>query len=405
MEKIFGKIKSIDLENKIVEVVASTEIIDRQGERILQSGWELENYLKNPVVLWAHKYSELPIGKALKVWVEDGKLKAKIQFANHKFANEIWELVKEKYLRAVSVGFRVLEDEGKDIKKAELYEISFVPVPANPEALVQLGYSEEEAKDLEKKVAELLELYKKEVEKEAKWEICGSRNLPTKEESSWDGAKARKEMERWANGDMEKYKKGFVVRDASKKENLTAYKLPFARVRDGKLYATWGGVRAAMGAVLGARGGIKIPEDVRKRAYNFLAGYYKKFDREAPEYKQYSEEELEKVLDGRKLKKVIVMEKEDLKEIIREVVQEFFKEERERKEKKKEIDRKKLIAKINKEELLKEMIKHLREADKQVGLGLRKAKLYQDKIELLKKIKSYYRKKGGEKNGGGKNSY
>ena len=44
------------------EVVISTADIDRQGESINQAGWDLTNYLKNPIVLWAHDYYTFPIG-------------------------------------------------------------------------------------------------------------------------------------------------------------------------------------------------------------------------------------------------------------------------------------------------------------------------------------------------------
>jgi HK97 family phage prohead protease len=407
MEKTFGKIKGIDVEKRLIDVVASTETVDRHGESINQLGWELNHYLKNPVILWAHNYSELPIGKAEKVWVEDNKLMATIKFATHNFANEVWNLVKDGFIKSVSVGFRVLKfgEEDNKIDKAELYEISFVPVPANPEALVQLGYKENEAKDLEAKFKTLLDIYNKEIAKkndkaDEKWEVCGSRDLPTDDEDSWDGDKARDEMEKWANGDWEKYKKGFVVRDANNKETLGAYKLPFARVKDGKLVATWGGVKAAMGAVLGARGGVKLPEEVRKGAYNFLASYYKKFDKEVPEYKQYSEEELGKLFDEKKSDEKLVISKDELKKLIKDSVKEYFEAYKELKENEKEKKQKEILKKVSKAELLKEMLNHLREADKQVGLGLQKANLYQKKIEFLNKIKSYYQlRKGGEKNG------
>jgi len=53
-----------------------------------------------------------------------------------------------------------------------------------------------------------------------------------------------------------------------------------------ELTATWGGVRYAMGAVMGARTPMNVSEEDRKAAYNFLKSYYKKFDKEAPDFKQ-----------------------------------------------------------------------------------------------------------------------
>jgi len=44
----------IDEETRVVEAIASTAAVDRQGDTIEQSGWELKNFEENPVLLWAH---------------------------------------------------------------------------------------------------------------------------------------------------------------------------------------------------------------------------------------------------------------------------------------------------------------------------------------------------------------
>lgn len=121
----------------------STSAVDRDNDTISAAGWNLDNYRKNGVVLWAHDYRSLPIGKALQVGVEGGKLVATAEFADHEFANTVLRLIDGGFLRATSVGFRPTkyaineERRGLDFVEQELLEFSIVPVPANPEALIE----------------------------------------------------------------------------------------------------------------------------------------------------------------------------------------------------------------------------------------------------------------------------
>lgn len=125
-------------------VVISTPAVDRQGESVDQNLWDLESYLKNPVVLWAHDYGSLPIGVAtnLEKQVVDGQaaLVAEGKFAPEEanpFAQQVRRLYDAGILRATSVGFipSSMRMDGKSESGNELLEFSFVPVPANAEAL------------------------------------------------------------------------------------------------------------------------------------------------------------------------------------------------------------------------------------------------------------------------------
>lgn len=60
-----------------------------------------------------------------------------------------------------------------------------------------------------------------------------------------------------------------------------SYKLPH-HLPDGTL--VWNGVKTAMTALLGGRGGVDIPESDRREVYNHLSAHYKEFDKEPPEY-------------------------------------------------------------------------------------------------------------------------
>ena len=122
--------------------IASTNSKDRHGESILQSGWELDNYLKNSQVLYGHDSWSFPIGKTVKLELTDDALIADIVFAS-KEANEKAEqvrlMVEEGILSAVSVGFipKDIQDINgvRTITQAELLEISIVPIPANQDAV------------------------------------------------------------------------------------------------------------------------------------------------------------------------------------------------------------------------------------------------------------------------------
>jgi len=136
-------IKSIEEENMIVRgVIGSDDSLDRHGDRVNPKGWNLKNFKKNPVILLNHNYWDLPIAKALNVKVDDNKLLFDIQFSKtYDVAVKVFNLIKEKIVNATSVGFIVLkwgEAGGQyTIEEQELLELSFVTVPANPNALTQ----------------------------------------------------------------------------------------------------------------------------------------------------------------------------------------------------------------------------------------------------------------------------
>ncbi len=129
--------------------VFSTFDTDRYDEKVDPKGWELERYLENPVVLWAHCHSIPAIGKASDLAASDF-LSGNIRF-NEKdydeFGWSIGERVKRGVIRAGSVGMLVKEIEWLDrkagdaeeadliIRKQELLEFSICNVPANPFAL------------------------------------------------------------------------------------------------------------------------------------------------------------------------------------------------------------------------------------------------------------------------------
>lgn len=129
----------------------STPSVDRQSDTVSVDGWDFANYMKNPVMLWAHNYSMLPIAAANKVWKYGTSIKSSVDFVPADmpvigpFADAVFQMYKGGFLNATSVGFLPTkwnwsEDEarpyGIDFTEQELLEFSAVPVPANPEALM-----------------------------------------------------------------------------------------------------------------------------------------------------------------------------------------------------------------------------------------------------------------------------
>jgi HK97 family phage prohead protease len=147
------KISAIDEEERSVTAVISSGAVDRDREVLMPKGMDAEEFQKNPVVLWAHDSGSPPIGKALWIKTKGQKITAKVKFALTEFAEEIFQLFKGGFLKAFSVGF--IPHDGhpptpKEIARNpelaearyivsdwELLEFSAVPIPANPEALMQ----------------------------------------------------------------------------------------------------------------------------------------------------------------------------------------------------------------------------------------------------------------------------
>jgi HK97 family phage prohead protease len=117
-----------------------------------------------------------------------------------------------------------------------------------------------------------------------------SSNLPIHEDDStaWDSGAAVKRVRDYAsdsdgNIDFTKYRKAFFWVDSESGDKQGDYKLPYADVFDGELQAVWRGCAAAMGVMMGGRGGVDIPDDDKKAVVNEIAKYYKKFDKELPD--------------------------------------------------------------------------------------------------------------------------
>lgn len=136
-----------NVEGDCIDMVASTETLDRYDEVIRASGWDLTNYEKNPVIQNCHQYGDVifTLGKALMTKVSGTALIQRWQFASdvNPMARLTFGLYKGGYLNASSVGFIPLKwvngqksgEPARTYTRQELLEVSAVSIPANPAAL------------------------------------------------------------------------------------------------------------------------------------------------------------------------------------------------------------------------------------------------------------------------------
>lgn len=136
------------MKNKAYEFTVHDDSVNTYGFRMLTEGANLEEFRKNPVVLYNHNDWEAPIGRADNIYKENGKLVAEIVFDEEDpKAAEIAGKVERGFLRMTSVGAwppeEATDDElmklegqtGPTITRWTLREISICPIGANHNAL------------------------------------------------------------------------------------------------------------------------------------------------------------------------------------------------------------------------------------------------------------------------------
>jgi HK97 family phage prohead protease len=156
--------ESIEAEDDgILNAVVSSTRRDLDDEIMDLSGLDLRQYKKNPVLLWSHRASDPPIGKSLDIGISGNELKAKFQFAKTPFAQEIYELYKQDFLRTFSIAFIALDfDKGtKTHRSSLLLEVSATPLPANLDTrVIQEHFKSLESATLRKDLEDGLKIKK-----------------------------------------------------------------------------------------------------------------------------------------------------------------------------------------------------------------------------------------------------
>lgn len=274
--------KAVD-DSRTLLVKISTSSPDRSKDVVIPKGAHLDNYLRNPVVALAHKYDGLSIAKTDDIHVTDDGIVAKVTFPEkgvYSVADTVYELYKGGFMNAWSIGFIPLEVEdreegGREFKEWELLEYSAVLVPDNPEALTLLRSKGIDTKELEDILKEK--------------GVIPFKETPTADpDTPWDGPAEIREAE------VDDLKIMCAWFDSDNPDIKQSYKLPHHKA-SGEHPTVLRGVFAAMGALLGARGGVDIPDSDRRGVYNHLARHYRQYDAEPPEFRAYTETELEKM--------------------------------------------------------------------------------------------------------------
>ena len=143
-----GAVRSFD-PSGAVRFVLSTERRARDNNVIRADAWRVKNFQANPVALWAHKDTELPIGHWRDLKIEnmpegDPALFGDLHFASaeYEFAATVEKLYRSGALNAVSVRWSPIEYEAMEdgssgivFTDVDLLEVSAVPVPADPDAI------------------------------------------------------------------------------------------------------------------------------------------------------------------------------------------------------------------------------------------------------------------------------
>jgi len=129
---------------------ASAEGVNRYGFSLNRKRWKIDNFNSNPVILWMHMDYTPPIGRG-RASLDSRGLRTDVTFdRSDSFAVKIENKYRSGFLNAVSVGFDFVDASGAPVSRwdltpdaiynevwYDLAEVSAVPVPADPQALVR----------------------------------------------------------------------------------------------------------------------------------------------------------------------------------------------------------------------------------------------------------------------------
>src|SRR5271168_917458 len=212
--------------------VFSNEKVGRDGFIVRNSAIKHSNFDKNPVVLFAHDDTQPPIGRGSNIITSRADCTLDITFVPREvlpFAGTIRDLVAGKWLRAVSLSWQPIEykrssdpDVAAIFTEVDMLEVSIVPLPALPDALLDARSHGVDTAPLYQWAERLLdkgglqmigrdelETLRRAAKMPAKvnrseatdWKCGASKDLPIEDSDSWDGAAAEASIFEHAGGD------------------------------------------------------------------------------------------------------------------------------------------------------------------------------------------------------------
>lgn len=251
----------------VVEGYASTWDVDRGNDVILRGAFAktIARHVsegRQVRMLWQHNGDQLIGGFPAEKMREDERglfVRGEINLETQA-GREAYALAKQGVLSDFSVGFSIpsrdavkYNDTGdrnvREIREVELWEVSMVGEPMNPNANVL-----------------------------AVKRALPFADLPMAERGrDWD-ADAAVGRVRQFTGSLDdatpEYRRAFLWVEDGRESELGAYKLPIADVVDGRLIVVPRAVFSAAAVMLGARGGVDIPDDDRAGVIQSIERYY-----------------------------------------------------------------------------------------------------------------------------------
>lgn len=207
----------------------------------------------------------------LRLREDDVGLAYEIDPPNTQAARDLAESINRGDISQNSFGFSTIADEWRKnsdetwtrtLKEVELFDISPVTYPAYPQT------------DIAMRALSAVRA------------ACGSLDWPLSDrERAWSASEADARLRAWATSDgsgdkdkvdWNKYASAHFWRDDADPEHFGSYKLAFADVVEGRVYAVWRAVAACAAVMQGGRGGVDIPDGDKPGVRAKIAAYYAK---------------------------------------------------------------------------------------------------------------------------------